>query len=161
VVGNELLTLTGAAVGSGAVGANGLPVSLDIAAGTNAWGGNVSLVNAASAGGVVVANVAAGASLALAGAVGQTGLIPVGLTLTGTGTTTVEGSAANTYAGTTTVVAGTLVLNKSAGVTAVAGSLMIGDAAAGTGATVRYAAGAADQIADSASVGVLFNSTLT
>ena len=73
-----------------------------------------------------------------------------GLTKVGTGSLTLDGAAANTYAGPTRVNDGVLILNKIAGVNAAGtggGGLLIGDAAGAAGsAIVRL--GAANQVAD-------------
>ena len=57
----------------------------------------------------------------------------VGVTKGGAGTLQLNGSAANTYTGTTTVNTGTLLLNDTGGV-AVPGTLVIGDFLGGSGA---------------------------
>ena len=52
---------------------------------------------------------------------------PSGFTKRGSGTLTLSGTTANTYAGTTMVNEGTLVLSKSSIVKSVPGNLVIGD----------------------------------
>ena len=83
-----------------------------------------------------------GAEVDLIGVVSGAGF---GITKTGSGQLVFDGSAANTYTGTTTVAAGTLQLAKSSG-NAIAGPLVINAAA------VDY--GSSNQVADTAAVTV-------
>ena len=70
-----------------------------------------------------------------------------GITKEGAGTLVLGGTAANTYTGTTTVNGGTLSLAKTVnGITTIAGDLVINNA------TVNYAGGQSNQIADTATV---------
>ena len=66
------------------------------------------------------------------------------LVKSGTGTLTLDGSASNTYTGTTTVSAGELVLDKSASATAIAGNIQL------DGGTLSL--NADNQISDSSSI---------
>lgn len=79
-----------------------------------------------------------------------------GLSKFGKGVTTLSGTSANTYAGTTKVVEGILVLNKSYSEWAIAGTLDIGDDTPGLGAALVNLAGP-NQIRDSVDVLINFN----
>ena len=73
-----------------------------------------------------------------------------GLTKVGTGSLTLDGAVANTYAGPTRVNDGVLILSKTAGVNAAGtggGGLFIGDATGAAGSAILQL-GAANQIAD-------------
>ncbi|MDW8309862.1 MAG: autotransporter-associated beta strand repeat-containing protein, partial [Verrucomicrobiales bacterium] len=93
---------------------------------------------------VQVDNGSAAVDAVLSGVLSGTG--SSGLTKTGAGTLRLDGSAANTYAGSTTVNGGELLLNKSTGVAAIPGDLTI------SAGTVRWLA--AHQVADTAVVSV-------
>ncbi|HEV3079466.1 MAG TPA: autotransporter-associated beta strand repeat-containing protein, partial [Gemmataceae bacterium] len=75
------------------------------------------------------------------------------LTKAGNGALTLQGTAANTYTGTTTITDGTLVLNKPAGVNAVGGNVTVGDGIGVLLSDVLQLA-ASNQIPDSATVTV-------
>jgi autotransporter-associated beta strand protein len=124
---NESLTLYGPGAGGGNLYCNGLS--------TNYWVGPIALH-----GNCLVELIAYGCALHLNGPISG----PGGLTETNSSSPlTIEGTTANTYAGTTTVSSGTLVLNKAAGINAIPGNLAING-------TVRL--GASQQIADTADV---------
>ena len=122
--------------GSGFPGYGALDV---IYSGTNSWTGPVTLESDTK---ILVYNTAA--TFKFPGIVSGTG----GFTKVGTGTLTLEGTAANTYAGNTVVEGGTLVLSKSASVKSVPGNLVIGD---GSGSDV-VRLGSNNQIATTADV---------
>ena len=92
----------------------------------------------------------------LSGVIGGSG----GIAKSGTGTLTLSGSSANTYAGATTVSGGTLSLSKSTGIVAVPGDLTV----SGSGTRVTLPSNLDDQIGDTAAVtmnatGGVFNGT--
>jgi autotransporter-associated beta strand protein len=145
----EALTLNG----DGVAGAG----ALFNASGTNTLTGAIVLGSAAR-----VVNTAPVATLTLAGPVNNSGVLLTviatnltnltgvitgagGLTKTGTGTLSLQGTTANTYSGLTTVTGGMLDLANTGGI-AVAGNLLI------SGGTIRELAG--NQIADAAAITV-------
>ena len=146
---------TGEALSSSNNSVTDREVALDNVSGSNTWLGNIILANPnwTVAGDDVAVKIGANTSLNLAGSVSQGGLVmqnggvgaigvygnggvfglpgavPVGLTMIGQSSSSLQlsGTAANTYLGTTTVTGGTLTLNKTAGVNAIGGNLVIGD----------------------------------
>lgn len=124
---NEPLTLNGGAYAA----------LLMRGAKTSYWAGPITL-NADS---VIESDDPIG-SLHVTSAIGGTG----GLTISGPGTLVLEGTSANTYAGTSTVQYGTLVLAKPASTIAVPGNLVL----SGADCVVRL--GGSQQIADTADI---------
>ncbi|HND52556.1 MAG TPA: autotransporter-associated beta strand repeat-containing protein, partial [Pirellulaceae bacterium] len=165
IVGNELLSLSSGALGSGTSLTDLTAVPLDVLGGANEWSGDVMMATAAAAGGVTPIQVAGGSSMKLSGVVRQVGAAPVGVRLSGAGTVEFSGANANSYEGSTYVTSGMLRLSKTAsmavpGDVAAGTALVIGDLSTGGAASVVLTAGAGEQIADGVHVSVLAGSSL-
>jgi autotransporter-associated beta strand protein len=130
--------------------------SLDVGAGgvTTLASNDLSATISSSSGGDIrstgqtfainAANTSSSTDLVMAIEIGSA----TGLSKSGAGTVSFEGSDSNSYTGTTTVTAGTLLLAKSSGATAVTGHLTIGD---GTGTDTVQLLGD-NQIANSGNI---------